>query len=614
LFQAFADLRAVLSPEDRRWFLTLLPAIALSSVLDLVIVASVAMFFRLLVDRSPLHGHGVVAWLYAHAGTSGEDPFLALLGAGVFGVVLCGDLFGAFTLRQVLRFSWGQVHSLSERLLGAYLARPYAFFLERSSSDLSKQLLNEVQQLVAHVIAGGTQMVARLAGVVLILGWLLYKQPLLSVILFGSVGLAYAALFGILRGRNNRLGKRRLAAQASRFRVAAETLGGVKEIKLLGLEEVALERYRKPSRTFAATMASHQTLAKTPRYALETMAIGGMVIVVVFLLATGQVLGGALAIIGTYAIAAYRLLPALQVVYTTLSQVEFNLAALEEIRADIAAAEAYHRPEPAQVSFEREVELRGIRFRYPSADRPLFDGLDLTLRKGSWTALVGSTGGGKSTLADLMMGLLQPEQGELRVDGQPVTSPEAVAGWQRHIGYVPQSIFLIDDTIARNVAFGLGEVDQERLRAAAETAQIADFVEQELSEGYATRVGERGIRLSGGQRQRVGIARALYRAPDLLVLDEATSALDNETEARLMAELRQKLVSSTVVVIAHRLSTSRYCDEIVLLERARIVDRGPYDELLARSSRFRDLVRAASPDAPLDLSDTRATASRAGTD
>jgi ABC-type multidrug transport system fused ATPase/permease subunit len=316
-------------------------------------------------------------------------------------------------------------------------------------------------------------------------------------------------------------------------------------------------------------------------------------VVVVYLLAIGRPLEGALAMVGTYAVAAYRLLPALQAVFATASHVRFEMHALEQIHRDVTTAPSLERPVPADVPFTRSVELAGVTFRYPTATTTLFEGLDLVLEKGRWTAFVGSTGSGKTTLADLVMGLLLPTSGEVRVDGRPLRTTPEVLGWQRHIGYVPQAIFMSDDTVAHNIAFGHVDADRERIRAAAHVAAIDEFVERELANGWDTPVGERGIRLSGGQRQRLGLARALYERPDLLVLDEATSALDNETEKLVMERLRAAHRDTTVLMVAHRLSTTRHCDEILLLERGRTADRGTYDELLARSPLFRDLVQAA---------------------
>lgn len=593
VLRALRWMRELLTPDDRRELARIVPAMVVSSMMDLVVVVAIGGFFGALARPQVLTSNATLRSLRDASGASSDAQFLALVGVGVFGVVLCGNAFSAWTMRRVLAFAWRQVQSIGERTLASYLNRPYEFFLVRKTPELTQRVLVEVHSIVDKVVVQLAQAVARSFGALLVLGWLFWTDPVLSLLLVAVLGSGYSTLLFVLRNVLFRLGRERTLAGALRNQLAHESLVGVKEIKLLGLEDEITRRFRVPSAAFAAAMTGQATASQVPRYALESVAVGGMVVVVVVLLARGDPLEGAVALLGTYAIAAYRLLPTAQALFATASHLRFELHSLEQIHRDVTTAPALARPTPTPVAFDRTIELAGLGFRYPGTERLLFDGFDLVVPKGRWVALVGTTGSGKSTLVDLLMGLLVPSAGELRVDGRALATPEERLGWQARIGYVPQSIFVSDDTIARNVAFGHDAPDPARLARAARIAALDAFVERELEQGWDTPAGERGLRLSGGQRQRVGLARAVYREPDVLVLDEATSALDNETEARVMERLSEHCRGTTVILVAHRLTTTRYCDEILLLDGGRILDRAPYDVLLARSERFRELVAAS---------------------
>ena len=349
--------------------------------------------------------------------------------------------------------------------------------------------------------------------------------------------------------------------------------------------------------------------------ALEAIALGGMVAIVLALLVSGAGVAELLPILGVYAFAGYRLLPALHDVFQGVGRIRYGTGSLDEVAemvndidTGIPTSDAFvDRSEIEPLRLDRELRLDGLTFRYASAERPVLADIDLTIPALASVAFVGPTGAGKTTVVDLVLGLLEPDAGRIVVDGVEVKG-DTVLRWQRSLGYVPQSIFLTDDTVAQNIALGVAEdeIDYVALRRAAEIAQIHAFIEDELDEGYDTVVGERGIRLSGGQRQRLGIARALYHDPDVLVLDEATSALDGATERSLFEALQRLAGEKTLITIAHRLSTVRECDTIYVLQAGRIVAQGRYDELLETNPLFRRL-------ASLDEGDDRAAvASAAG--
>ncbi len=581
---------AILAPAERRQLLALLPAVVVMALFETAGVASIVPFLGLLSDPAAIEKHALLrAWYQAGDFTS-PNSFFFVVGLAVLLLVTVGNAISGATTWALLRFSWMGNHTLSLRLLGDYLRRPYEFFLAQNTADLSKNILSEVQSVVTGVLVQGVQLTARGCVVLFVVASLVVLDPVMAAGVAVAFGGVYGAIFLAVRRALTNMGTERVAMNQQRYRLAAEALAGVKELKLYGLEETVLAQYAQPSTTFATLQARHAVLAQLPKFALETIAFGGVLAMVLYLLGAGRSLTDSLPVLGLYAFAAYRMLPGLQVVFAGMTTIRFQLGALGVLYRDLDRTTDVPAParEVPEVRFESALVLDDVRYHYASAPRSALDGVSLRLGRGEWLALVGATGAGKSTLVDVMLGLLPPTSGRLLVDGGELDDTRR-RGWQRVVAYVPQQIFLADDTVARNIAFGLPShaVDQERLRWAARVAQIDDFVTEQLPKGYDTPIGERGIRLSGGQRQRIGVARALYRRPKLLVLDEATSALDNETEARFFAALESELSETAVVSIAHRLTTTRGFDRILVLEHGRVVDEGSYDELAGRVEMFR---------------------------
>lgn len=386
-----------------------------------------------------------------------------------------------------------------------------------------------------------------------------------------------------------------------RFNASLVSLRGILHDSA-GRADTLVGNYDPPAGTFARSMASSQVLSQLPRYAIEALAFGFVISLFLFLLYTSGSVQSVLPLAGAFAVAGYRMLPALQRVYQGVSQLRFNRSVLETLERDLAKARAASKQRNQQrakqpgattkLPFKHEIRLEGVGYTYPGARGPALHDISMSIPRNTFVALIGSTGAGKTTLADVILGLLPSQEGTLAVDGTPLTDAN-MRRWQANLGYVPQEIYLSDDTVAANIAYGLptGELDMTAVERAARIASIHEFITEELHDSYQTFVGERGVRLSGGQRQRIGIARALYRDPGVLVLDEATSALDNETERRIVEELDAMRGGRTLVVIAHRLSTVRHCHKLYLLRHGTLVVSGSYDELLANSTEFRRLAQ-----------------------
>jgi len=566
---------AVLTPEERRKLAGLLPAVTLMAIFELTGVASVIPFLQLVADPEAAHKEAWVAPLRSVLGPVTDHSLLLIVGFASLGVIAVGNTVSAITTYALIRFSWLRNHSIGMRLLESYLHRPYTFFLNKNSSELSRNILAEVQQAVVGVILQIVTMLARLVVVLFVFGGLLFVDPVLAVAVTCVFGGVYGMLFWSVRRRLGRIGNRRLAVNSDRFKIASEAFAGIKEIQLRGVAPQVTRAFGPPSLAFAEATAQSTSISMVPRFALEAIAFGGVLMMVMYMIATHQSLSEVVPLVGLYAFAAYRILPALQTVFAGATTIRFSMASLEtlaeELRFELpSSSRLLAKPVP----MEERLELEGAGFRYPETDRWALDSISLTIQAGEWIALVGPTGSGKTTLVDVLLGLLPLEKGSFRIDGTEMDETRTV-GWQRSVGYVPQQIFLIDDTIGRNICFDAGAevLDREAIIEAAKLAQVHEFIES-LPEGYDTMVGERGVRLSGGQRQRIGIARALYRKPRFLVLDEATSALDGPTEAAFFAEIRKADWHPTVVSIAHRLSTTYHFDRILLIHQGNVVCEG----------------------------------------
>jgi ABC-type multidrug transport system fused ATPase/permease subunit len=578
----------LLSAGERRQLAWLIPPVMVTGTLEAAGVASIIPFLALLSDPDAIERSAFLSRAYEVADVETRERFFFLIGALVLVTITLGNATQALTTYALMRFSWMRNHTLSVRLLDSYLHRPYAFFIQSNTAELATNLLSEVQQVVTGIIAQGLQVCARLFFVLLIGLSLFLVDPVSALGVTVAFGGLYGSIYAASRRLHARVGQERLDANTQRFKIATEILAGIKELKVLGLERAQLKSYARPSEIFADRMAMKVITAGMPRYALETLAFGGVLVIVLWLLWAGRPLQAALPVLGLYAFAASRLLPAIQVVFSGVTTIRFHLASLDVVVRGMEKTLKKgdrDRGELPPMRFSSAVALHNVAYRYPVSERDALAGVSLRIPRGQWVAVVGPTGSGKTTLVDVIVGLLTPTTGELTVDGALLTEPRA---WQKNVGYVPQQIFLADDSVRSNIAFGIpdDEIDQARVEESARIAQIHDFVSGELPHGYDTVVGERGIRLSGGQRQRLGIARALYRRPPLLVLDEATSALDGATETAFLAALRRQLQDRTVVSIAHRLSTTTSFDRVLLLDEGALVAEGTPEDAIVGRDRF----------------------------
>ncbi len=582
-------------PEERRRARLLFVVMLVVAILETAGVVSIMPFMALVANPHVVETNLYLARLYQGLAFSSTDAFLVFAGIVTLVLLTLSNAASMLLVWVMFRFVYLQDHLLSARLIERYVGRPYAFFLTRNSAELVKNILSEVTSVVHGLLIPSLQIAAKGLVALFLAGLLLLADPWLAMGVAIVLGGAYAAIYLLVHGFLGRLGEVRNEANTRRFTAASSVLAGIKEIKLYQRTGFFLKGYEGASLLFARNSSTHQIIAQLPRYVLEVLAMGGAIVIILYLIASRVQLDQSLPLIGLYVLAGYRLMPALQQIFVSLASLRFTTQSLDILVRDMAIAGPGQEPAAVQKNVPPlidSIRLVDVTFTYPGASEPTIrvPQLDLPARKS--VAFVGTTGAGKSTIVDILCGLLVPETGSVLVDGARIDR-DNVLSWQRHIGYVPQQIYLIDDTIARNIAFGLpdGQVDMARVEAASRAASLHDFVVRDLEEGYATVVGERGVRLSGGERQRIGIARALYHDPDVLVFDEATAALDTNTESAVMQAIDALSGTKTLIMIAHRLATVRNCDCIFVIDKGRVVASGSYDGLVRDDERFRSMVQ-----------------------
>ena len=464
-------------------------------------------------------------------------------------------------------------YKLSKYLVENYLRQPYDWFLNQHSADIGKTILSEVAIVIGKGLTNTIDFISSLTAVLFILGLLFFVDFKITVILGFTVGLIYFLIYKSLKNFLYLIGKNRLHDNKLRFISISEAFSAIKEIKVGGFEKIYTENFSNPASNFAIHSALSSSISQIPRFVLEALAFGGVMLLILYLMLQTGSFTKALPIISLYVFAGYRLIPAFQKIYNSYTQLLFVKPSIEKLYDDINLLKPHViSTEQNNFIFKKLIELKNVNYNYPNTSRKTLKNINLKIKSNSVVGVIGATGSGKTTMVDIILGLLQPQNGTVLIDNKVLTKKN-LKSWQKIIGYVPQHIFLSDDSIAANIAFGKkqNDINYIMVEKAAKIANLHDFILKELPQKYQTIVGERGIRLSGGQRQRIGIARALYNDPQLLILDEATSALDNQTEKIVMEAINNINKNKTIIIIAHRLNTIKNCDMILKLREGEIV-------------------------------------------
>ncbi len=583
-----------LTHRRQRQFGLLMGLMLISALAEVVSLGAVLPFLGILVAPEHVFNHPIVADVALAWGITSADQLVLPLTVAFAAAALIAGAIRILLLWASTRLAVVSGADLSIEVYRRTLYQPYRVHVARNSSEVISGITNKVNGVVFGVLLPLLTLVSSTVLLVAIMLALIAIDPMVASVAAVGFGASYALITWMSRRRLHRNSQRIAYEQTQVVKALQEGLGGIRDVLLDGTQPVYCDIYRQADYPLRRAQGNNSFIGGSPRYIMEAL---GMVLIAALAYALSRQVGGiatALPVLGALALGAQRLLPALQQIYSAWVSIAGNHASLADTikLLDQPLPAEVLQPAPAPLTFQDSIRFDAVRFRY-SRDGPwVLDGLNLTIPKGARVGFVGSTGSGKSTTLDLLMGLLMPTEGELLVDGQPI-SGNRLRAWQQTIAHVPQSIYLADSTLAENIAFGVPSdtIDLDRVQQAARQAQIADFIESS-PEGYQAYVGERGIRLSGGQRQRIGIARALYKQASVLVFDEATSALDNATEQSVMDAIEGLHRDLTILLIAHRLTTVRRCDIIVELEHGRVVAQGTYEQLLERSPSFRRMARA----------------------
>jgi ATP-binding cassette, subfamily B, bacterial PglK len=588
--------------ERKTQLLILLLLFLISSVLDTIGIGLIGPFMSLATDPNLIHKNSLLNWAYTTLKFESNPVFISVFGSLIVGVFYIKSILTFRIQKKVFKFSFGQKGDLSQRLLRGYLAAPYTFHLSRNSASLTQNILQESSNFCNGIMLPFLNSISYLA-VIFCLGFLLIKTNILATISILVILIVPFLLYQSFKERLAAWGKAASASQIGILRTINHSIGGFKETRIIGCESYFDDQIGKYIKEFENSVSSAQTFKLLPRNLIEAFLITFLVSFVSLTLFTTKNTQSLTPTLGIFAIASIRLIPAVSQLTNSVASIRNYGHSLDKVYSDLKEIESLssnknyklytptlrnHTGEEKillnqKIPFNSQIQIQNINYFYPKSLEPSLVNISITINKGDSIAFIGRSGAGKTTLVDLILGLLEPKSGDIKVDNNSIYNN--IRGWQNLIGYIPQSIFLIDDTIARNIAFGVPDhlIDSDKLEKAIIATQLAEMID-ELPDGIKTTVGDRGVRLSGGQRQRIGIARALYHEREILVLDEATSALDNETEKLVTDSISALSGLKTLIIIAHRLSTVERCTSLYRLEKGRIVQAGNYQKIALDTS------------------------------
>jgi ATP-binding cassette, subfamily B, bacterial PglK len=599
MFESLSKLFFEFNHKEKRNFWMVLLIVLASSLIQVIGVASIMPFIALVAEPQLLESNKWLLLFKSSLNLNSAKDVLLALGMVVFSILVLTNSLMALTSWSIGRFSIGLTHDLSVKMLTCYLNEKYLFHLHRNSAELLQNLTNEVYRAINGGVMNGILFLSKVLSAGFIIALLIYVDPFVAFIMGLLLGGSYVVIFLLVKKRLGEEARSLSKAYSERNRIINESLGGIKELKLLGREYNYLKRFRKVSDDLIKYQVFSKLTAELPKYLMETVAIGGILAATIYLISIKENMSTVLPVISLYALAGYRLMPALQGIFQSATALKSNLASIdsfyEDIKGQASVLNLIDEPEDPNLytepmQFREGLVLQSVFFKYPNTSNWAISDISLNFRANTTIGVVGESGSGKSTLVDLILGLIEPDKGAVCIDGIALNAKNK-KNWQSNVGYVPQFIYLTDSSIAENIAFGLNEngINVAEVVRSAKMAGLHEFIINNLEEGYETVVGERGVRLSGGQRQRIGIARALYHNPNVIILDEATSALDTPTESAVMKEVYSLSKKKTIIMIAHRISTIKLCDNIIVMDKGKVASQGRFDDLIDTCEIFKRL-------------------------
>lgn len=594
---ALTNTWSVFEPKTKRKFYVLVITMIGGSLIE---AAGIGAVFPLLESMFLADGEvpsKVTAFILSLSGRIYPDNSFSALCVLVFFIIAIKNLYLVFMLKFQLNFVWGNRAVLSSRLFEHYISNPYTFHLERNSADLLRNVTSGVGQVMSRMVMPALTITTEIFVVIataILLSFLAPGETLIAMIALGSI----TGFYYFLVQRPLRVwAAKSFDASAGYLFWVNQGLGGIKEAKTMCCESFFSDSFSRTILEHSIYQQRISLVSQIPRYATETVLVAGIILAILLFLPEENKATDLLPVIGLFGMSLFRLLPSFNRITASLGIIRDGVPAINQIFADVRDAKQFQsnniQNPSITLNFKKRIVFENVAFKYDGTDLTALEDINLTISRGQSVGIVGPSGAGKTTLVDILLGLHSPTSGNIFVDDISIFS--SMQSWRGLIGYIPQNIFLTDDSLRRNIAFGISDdkIDEVRVRQAAEQARLKDFISS-LPDGLETVVGERGVRLSGGQKQRVGIARTLYRKASILVLDEATSALDSETEAEISAALDDLRGERTLIILAHRLSTVKQCDIIYFMDQGRIVDSGSFGDLARHNPKFKQMVELMS--------------------
>lgn len=598
----FKKLYNLLTIVDQYQFKLLLIAVLFMSLIDMIGIASIMPFIALLTNPQLIDTNIYLNNFFQITkkfGITNSHQFLIFTGFFAFLMLILSLLVKMIASYLQFRFINNCEFNISKKLMESYLHQPYSWFLNRNSADLGKNVLSEIAIIIEQGINPLIVLITYSCVSIALLTLLIIINPIIAFTAILTIIIGYGIVFKFVKNTLTKHGKERLRHNRNRFIAITEAFGATKAIKIGNLENFFIQRFAIPGKIYAKNQASIQIISTLPRFCLEAIAFGGMIVLILILMSVDGDFSKVIAIISVYAFAGYRLMPALQQIYWSISQLRFSKPALEKLDDEIKSLKIRHlsKQNLNSLSLTKNIILKSVYYTYPSSFNPVLKNINIKISANSIVGIAGSTGSGKTTLIDIILGLLESQEGQLIIDDTIINDFNRKE-WQNLIGYVPQNIYLSDDTISSNIAYGVHQenIDKEAVISAAKIANIHDFIKNDLADGYDTKVGDRGARLSGGQVQRIGVARALYHKPKVLIFDEATSALDSKTEETIMKEIFNLHGKFTIILVAHRLNTLLKCNQLYFIDDNKIAIHGTFDYLKNHNIKFREMFKLTDKD------------------
>ena len=594
MFKIIKQLFNLLSASQRKRFYLLQVLVILMAFMEIVGVASIIPFMSLVGDMSQLQQDTVYAKLYQASGISSELEFIMIIGIGVVIMLFVSGTISIFTTWRLSMFGTQMGTELSTRLYTHFIKQNWLFHASVNSAKLTKKIVNETNRVSGGIILPLMQMNARIVFTIFMVISIFIYDPKVAIIGITIFAVVYLILFKVVKSHLERNGKAISEIFSKRYRLNNEGFGGIKDLLLMGRDDNYIKSFRQTSQSLAYSQGTNNALAQVPRYFIEIVAFGSMMTITLYLISNyNGDLGKILPTLSLYTLAAFKLLPAIQNIYANVAAIRGNIAAFYSIQKDLIwsmhTKVSKQETEKSCLHVKDKIILDNITFTYPDKIKSTLKHVNMSIPNNTVVGIVGPSGSGKSTLINVLLGLIEPQEGDLKIDDVVINEHNRRA-WQNSIGFVAQNIFLSDRSIAENVAFGIAkdEIDLDRVNKALDLSHLTELL-RNLDNGINTLVGERGVKLSGGQSQRIGIARALYHEAEVLVFDEATSSLDGISEKKVMEAIHEFGGQKTIIMIAHRIKTVQNCDRIFFVDKGQVIDQGTYQELIDRNKDFQKM-------------------------